>query len=73
MALEFKDRIPQKPGRVKITPENGTAYYATMERADEPIEPGTPLNAGSFNQIIAMIQAVSLDTTVEEENEIEEV
>lgn len=73
MVLEFKDRVPQKPGRVKITPENGTAYYATMERADEPIEAGTPLNAGIFNQMIAMIQAVSLDTAVEEETEIEEV
>ena len=67
MVLEFKDRVPQKPGRVKITPENGTAYYATIERADEPIEPGTPLNAGNFNKMIAMIQAVSLDTSVDEE------
>ena len=67
MALEFKNRIPQKPGRVKITPENGSAYYATIERADEPIEPGTPLNAGNFNEMVAMIQAVSLDTSVDEE------
>ena len=66
MALEFKDRVPQKPGRVKITPENGTAYFATMERADEPIQIGTPLNAGNFNEMIAMIQSVSLDTSVEE-------
>ena len=56
MALEFKDRVPQKPGRVKITPENGTAFYATMERADEPIQEGTPLSAGNFNQMVAMIQ-----------------
>ena len=66
MALEFKDRVPQKPGRVKITPENGTAYFATMERADEPIQIGTPLNAGNFNEMIAMIHSVSLDTSVEE-------
>ena len=66
MALEFKDRVPQKPGRVKITPENGTAYFATMERADDPIQIGTPLNAGNFNEMIAMIQSVSLDTSVEE-------
>ena len=65
MALEFKDRIPQRPGRVKITPENGTAYYATIERADEPVEPGTPLNAVNFNEMLAMIQAVSLENTVE--------
>jgi hypothetical protein len=66
MALEFKDRVPQKPGRVKITPEDGTAFYATMERADEPIEVGTPLHAGNFNEMIAMIQSVALDTSVED-------
>ena len=66
MALEFKDRVPQKPGRVKITPEEGTAFYATLERADEPIEVGTPLNAGNFNAMIAMIQSVDLTSSVEE-------
>ena len=66
MALIFKDRVPQKPGRVKITPENGTAFYATMERADEPIEVGTPLHAGNFNEMIAMIQSVDLTSSVEE-------
>ena len=65
MALEFSDRVPQKPGRVKITPENGAAYYATMERADEPIVEGTPLNAKNFNEMVAMIQSVDLDTSVE--------
>ena len=66
MALEFKDRVPQKPGRVKITPENGTAFYATMARADDPIQEGTPLNAGNFNEMIAMIQSVDLNSSVEE-------
>ena len=65
MALEFIDRVPQKPGRVKITPENGTAYYATMERADEPVIEGTALNAKNFNEMVAMIRSVDLDTTVE--------
>lgn len=65
MALEFKDRVPQNPGRVKITPENGTAFYAIMERADEPITEGTPLNAGNFNEMVAMIKSTDLNTTVE--------
>ena len=65
MALEFKDRVPQKPGRVKITPEEGTTFYATLERADEPIEVGTPLNAQNFNEMVAMIQSIDLDATVE--------
>ena len=38
----MKDRQPTRPGRVKITPENGAAYYAVMEMADEPTEVGTP-------------------------------
>ena len=43
------DRIPENPGRVKITPENGgVAYYATMERADNPVQVGTPLNKATL-------------------------
>lgn len=39
------DRIPTKPGRMKITPEDGgPAYYATVEMADEPTQVGTALN-----------------------------
>lgn len=40
----MKDRIPANPGRVLITPENGEAFYAKMERADNPIEKGDALN-----------------------------
>lgn len=43
------DRIPENPGRVKITPESGgAAYYATMERADNPVQEGTPLNKATL-------------------------
>ena len=40
----MKDRQPTKPNRVLIAPENGSAFYATMTRADEPTEEGTSLN-----------------------------
>ena len=41
----MKDRIPTKPGRVLITPEDGSLpYYAVMTRADEPEQEGTILN-----------------------------
>lgn len=40
----MRDRIPRDPGRVLITPENGEAYYATMERADNPRQEGDALN-----------------------------
>lgn len=45
----MKDRVPKYPGRVYVTPENGGApYYATIERADEPVEVGTPLNKATL-------------------------
>lgn len=45
----MQDRIPVNPGRVLITPENGSAaYYATMARADNPTQEGTPLNKASL-------------------------
>ena len=41
----MKDRVPANPGRVLITPENGSAaFYATMTRADNPTQEGDPLN-----------------------------
>ena len=50
MPYTFVDRVPSKLGRVKITPENGTAsYYAVIERADEPAVVGTPLSAANLN------------------------
>ena len=50
MPFTFVDRVPSKPGRVKITPENGgTPYYAIMERADEPSTAGSPLSAANLN------------------------
>ena len=50
MPFTFVDRVPSKPGRVKITPENGgTPYYAIMERADEPSVVGSPLSAANLN------------------------
>lgn len=43
------DRVPMNPGRVLITPENGgAAYYATMTRADNPTQEGTPLNKAAL-------------------------
>ena len=50
--MEFIDRRAVKPNRFKVTPENGAAaYYVTMERADEVVVEGTPLNAATLNTI----------------------
>lgn len=53
MALVFEDRQSTRPGRYKIIPETGEPYYVTMERADEPIVMGTPLNAEAFNSLVS--------------------
>nr|DAF76544.1 MAG TPA: hypothetical protein [Caudoviricetes sp.] len=44
----MKDRISENPGRVKVTEEDGTSKYVTVERADNPTEEGTPLNRASL-------------------------
>ena len=50
--IEVKDRIPSKPNRIKIVPEGGgTPYFAVWERADQPIQEGTPINKYLFDSI----------------------
>lgn len=59
----MKDRVPKYPGRVYVTPENGSApYYATLTRADEPVEVGTPLNKATLlNDDVANLISLSGD------------
>nr|DAL59155.1 MAG TPA_asm: hypothetical protein [Caudoviricetes sp.]DAR00327.1 MAG TPA: hypothetical protein [Caudoviricetes sp.] len=45
---DFIDRVPLNPGRRKITYEDGTSEYVTVEMADEPTVVGTPLNRAAF-------------------------
>ena len=41
----MKNRVPANPGRVLITPEDGSAaFYAVLTRADNPTEAGDPLS-----------------------------
>lgn len=41
----LEDRVPGKPGRVLVTPEDGGgAFYATLELADEPVVAGNKVN-----------------------------
>ena len=50
--LEFKDRVPRYPGRIKLMPVEGQPDMFTMERTDEPIVTGTPINKAAFDSII---------------------
>lgn len=45
----MQDRVPTKPNRAFIKPEDGgSAFYATITRADEPTQTGDPLNKATF-------------------------
>ena len=62
MAIKFVDRVPTRPGRVKIIPEDGSpVWYGVIERADEPSAEGTPINAANLN---AMQQSQGLSANI---------
>lgn len=63
MAIEFVDRVPTYANRMKVTPEGGNTFYATVERADSPVTNGTPLNAETFNSMQAEIKAAVVTLT----------
>lgn len=50
--VEFKDRVPSQPGKIRLIPVEGQRDIFIMERADEPIVEGTPLNKATFNSIV---------------------
>lgn len=53
MSIVFVDREAAYPHKYKVIPEDGSdAYYVVLERADEPLTPGTPLNAETFNNLV---------------------
>lgn len=54
--MRFADRKPTKPNRFKITRDDGSVYYVILERADEPTEDGTPLNAEVLNAVMDSIE-----------------
>ena len=51
--MEFIDRVSAYPGRYMLTDENGNTSYVILERADEPVTTGTPLNAETFSKIVS--------------------
>ena len=50
------DRQSAKPNRFKVTTDDGSSYYVTLERADEPTVEGTPLNAATLNPLFEMAE-----------------
>lgn len=53
MAFVFVDRESTYPNKYKVTKDDGTTYYVLLERADEPVVSGTPLNAETFAAMMA--------------------
>lgn len=53
----FVDRESAYPNRYLMVAEDGTQTYVVLERADEPVTPGTPLNAETFNGMMEEIDA----------------
>lgn len=47
------NRVPQNPGRKKITPEGGAAYYATVENADNPVIEGAVVDKAMLDEFLA--------------------
>ena len=65
----MQDRVPVNPGRVLVSPEDGSAaYYATLTRADNPTQEGTPLNKATFlsDKTAEILELDSDDPTVNE-------
>ena len=53
--VEFLDRISQNPGRVELTdPNTGEIRIFDLKRADNPTEPGTPINRALFNWVASV-------------------
>lgn len=44
----MKDRVSLHPGRIKLIPVEGQENTYDLERADEPVQEGTPLNKNSI-------------------------
>lgn len=57
MSVVFVDRESAYPNRYRVIPDSGNAYTVILERDDEPIAPGTPLNAETFNALVSYIDS----------------
>lgn len=46
--IDFKDRVPNYPGRIELNPVEGQPNIFYMTRADDPLVDGTPMNKALF-------------------------
>lgn len=57
---DFIDRLPQNPNQYKMTNSSGTSEIVTIERADNPVTVGTPMNRSAM----MAVQGMENSTTV---------
>lgn len=55
----FEDRVSTYPNRYTMTSQNGGTSYVILERADEPVQVGTPLNADTFSAMMTELRSYS--------------
>lgn len=61
--IEVKDRVPTYPGRVKLIPVEGQPFTYDMVRADDPVDPGTPINKALFESIQADLDVIRVNVS----------
>ncbi|WP_406044145.1 hypothetical protein [Succinimonas sp.] len=61
--ISFEDRVSAYPNRYLMIAEDGSTSYVVLERADEPLVAGTPLNAENLNSIVENIFPVTESST----------
>lgn len=49
--IDFKDRVPNHPGRIELIPVEGQPNIFDMARADDPLDVGTPINKALLQSI----------------------
>lgn len=57
--MVFEDRISKYPGRWTMVREDGSSVVVTLVRNDEPIKPGTPINAETLNELSTVAGAIN--------------
>lgn len=63
MSFVFTDRESTYPNRYLVTKDDGSTEYVVLERADEPVVVGTPLNAETFNALTEALEEAAASQT----------
>lgn len=68
----FVDRVSAYPNQYRLVPQGGSPSLVTLERADEPTTPGTPLNAETLNGLVSQINTMETEVKAYTDNKVAE-